>query len=429
VGAGLVGAASLFLGETDSSTYYFTYPDDAKRVAKKVSGIITEYATDVFIANAGTSAKQVYDSSGTLVWSPHNMFLNSDAPVTQNVTLVVGRTYTMIVVGSGSLAGTSGASGTASAGSPASFTASGTTGTFTKTGTLTRMQLNRGAVATAYIPTTAAARFGLAIDNNPSTLAPRGLLVEGASTNLLLNNETLSTQSPTVTAVAHTLSFWGTGTITLTGVSTAGPLVGTGVNDRVTLTFTPTAGALTCTVAGTVSKAQLEIGTIATSPIPTFGATATRSADQPTVLTSQIPWSDTESTIYCEDVPRVFTATYAWEVYVSASNRYRMAHETGVNNTLSNVNTTPDAGLNGGAAVANVLQKTTSGVKGNDFAISSNGAAVVTDATVVLTTGYTKLCFGHYGGGTNQLNGWIQKLVHVPRRVANADLPTWRYTP
>lgn len=83
--------------------------------------------------------------------------------------------------------------------------------------------------------------------------------------NLLNATATLSTQSVTVTAVAHTLAFTGTGTVTLSGVSTDGPLVGTGASNRVTLTFTPTAGSLTLTVTGSVTLAQLEIGATATA--------------------------------------------------------------------------------------------------------------------------------------------------------------------
>jgi hypothetical protein len=90
--------------------------------------------------------------------------------------------------------------------------------------------------------------------------------------NLLVNTATLSTQSVTVTADAHTLSFYGTGTVTLSGVSTAGPLVGTGAGDRVTLTFTPTIGSLTLTVSGTVSTAQLVLGSAPLGYIP-VGAT------------------------------------------------------------------------------------------------------------------------------------------------------------
>jgi hypothetical protein len=85
-----------------------------------------------------------------------------------------------------------------------------------------------------------------------------GIVPLGGRRNLLLNTDTLATQSVTVTAVPHTLSFYGTGTVTLTGVSTAGPLVGTGAGNRVYLEFTPTAGSLTLTVSGSVTFAQLE---------------------------------------------------------------------------------------------------------------------------------------------------------------------------
>ena len=116
-------------------------------------------------------------------------------------------------------------------------------------------------------------------DHNPTTGESLGLLVEEARTNVLLNSATLSTQSVTVAAAANTLSFYGTGTVTLTGVSTAGPLVGTGANNRVSLTFTPTVGVLILTVSGSVINAQLEAGAFPTSYIPTTAAAATRSAD------------------------------------------------------------------------------------------------------------------------------------------------------
>jgi len=89
-----------------------------------------------------------------------------------------------------------------------------------------------------------------------STALARPVL--SARKNMLVNTETLATQNVTVRAGLHVLSFWGTGTVTLSGVSTSGPLVGTGANDRVSLAFTPTAGTLTLTVTGSVLRAQLE---------------------------------------------------------------------------------------------------------------------------------------------------------------------------
>lgn len=83
--------------------------------------------------------------------------------------------------------------------------------------------------------------------------------------NLLLATDTMATQSLTVAAVAHTLAFTGTGTVTLTGASIAGPLIGTGASNRVSLTFTPTAASLTLTVVGSVTLAQLELGSTATA--------------------------------------------------------------------------------------------------------------------------------------------------------------------
>jgi hypothetical protein len=119
--------------------------------------------------------------------------------------------------------------------------------------------------------------------------ALRGLLLEDQRTNLLLNSATLGTQSVTVTAQAYTLSFYGTGTITKSGTAT-GALVGTGATQRVTQTFTPTAGSLTCTVTGSVTNAQIEAGDFATSYIPTTGSTATRSIDICLIPPANMGW-------------------------------------------------------------------------------------------------------------------------------------------
>lgn len=133
-------------------------------------------------------------------------------------------------------------------------------------------------------PVTAAGQtVGLLLDKSKNGVGTNG----SSRRNLLVATATLSTQSVTVTAVAHTLSFTGTGTITLTGASIAGPLVGTGASNRVTLTFTPSAASLTLTVVGSVTLAQLEIGSTATAYQPiTTSWSATLAGNHATQATS-----------------------------------------------------------------------------------------------------------------------------------------------
>jgi hypothetical protein len=75
--------------------------------------------------------------------------------------------------------------------------------------------------------------------------------------NLLVGTATLSTQSVTVTAIPHTITFSGGGTVTASGTYSGALTSGQ--------TFTPTAGTLTLTVSGSVTSAQLERGSAATT--------------------------------------------------------------------------------------------------------------------------------------------------------------------
>jgi hypothetical protein len=124
-------------------------------------------------------------------------------------------------------------------------------------------------------------------------------LLETQRTNLVFPSATATTQTRAVTSTAHTLSFYGTGTVVLSGVAIA-TLSGTGANDRVSLTFTPSSGNLILTVTGTVTNWQLEAGSFASTLIPTTSATATRLMDEcvKTGISSLIGQS--EGTIFAE---------------------------------------------------------------------------------------------------------------------------------
>lgn len=157
---------------------------------------------------------------------------------------------------------------------------------------------------TDYVETTGSTRFLSRRENyryNGSAWVIAGHRREPATTNLLLNTNTLSTQSATVTNVSHTLHFTGTGTITLSGASTAGPLVGTGTGEenRVSLVFTPSAGSLTLTVSGTVTNAQLEVG-LQSSYIPSGGSQSIRATDvmENQILAADMPYAANRSYVH-----------------------------------------------------------------------------------------------------------------------------------
>ncbi|SMP00072.1 hypothetical protein SAMN06265173_1702 [Thalassovita litoralis] len=133
-------------------------------------------------------------------------------------------------------------------------------------------------------------------DYDPETGRARGLLIEESSTNNVLNMLAPSTQSVTVAAQPYTLSFYGTGSITLSGAAT-GSLSGTGVADLVSLTYTPSAGSLTLTISGDVRMVNNEPGLIPTSRIITTVSPATRAADVLTRTPAQFPFASMPSAL------------------------------------------------------------------------------------------------------------------------------------
>jgi len=157
-------------------------------------------------------------------------------------------------------------------------------------------------------------------------------LLEPQRTNVLLNSATLSTQSVTTTATTYTLSFYGTGTITLSGAYSA-TLVGTGTSSRVILTFLSTAASLTLTVSGSCTNAQLEVGVYETSYMPTTGSTFTRIKDVFSNSSMQNLIGQTEGVFYLE-IANIFSegVTHYWGISDGTiNNRFGIGYNTGNN--------------------------------------------------------------------------------------------------
>ncbi|WP_341743087.1 hypothetical protein [Azonexus hydrophilus] len=260
------------------------------------------------------------------------------------------------------------------------------------------------------------------IDYDPVTLACRGLLIEEQRTNMLLNSATLATQSVAVSGVAKTLTFTGTGSIALSGAHTA-TLNGTGANNRVALTFTPSAGTLTLTVTGDVRNAQLEVGAFATSWIPTTGAQATRAADVVSINTLSPWYNQQEGTIFAEAST---AAGGSSRVVVcpsdgTLSNRMQIVINSTTSNGAISVAGAVQLDFHRGSSGSNGdVQKCALAYKENASAVSVNNASLAED-TSCLIPAINRMNVGSYPNGS-YLNGYIRKLRYFPKRLTNAEL-------
>ena len=298
--------------------------------------------------------------------------------------------------------------------------------TFTRTGNTATVTNSSGAIVAinADLP-----RF----DYDPTTLLCKGLLIEEARTNVLVNSlingTSLSTQLVTTTAVAYTLSFYGTGQIVLSGTSSA-TVVGTGAYpSRKTLTFTPTAGVLTLTVTGTVEYAQLEVGAFATSFIPTDATSKTRNADVAVMTgTNFSSWFNASEGSFLTNFAfnnAAVTDSYAFEIDdATTANRVSIWRWSGNSKLFSSVVTANSlvAQVERAAALsANTFIKTAVGFKLNDFGTSFSGVATQTDNSLTVPT-VSLLRFTGNGTGAFPFNGWWSQLYYWPQKLTNNEL-------
>ena len=275
---------------------------------------------------------------------------------------------------------------------------------------------------------------------DPATHEALGLLVEETRTNLVLNNATGVTSSVTVTAVAHTLSFVGTGSVALSGAfvgNLAG--IGPGFGDRRTLTFTPAAGSLTLTVTGSVQWLQVEAGASATTIIKTTGAATTRSADNAVVTGAAFSafWNQAQGTVQVEGRVPVFGASTTNALFAAGNPALAFGVRDVIVASFSGGNSgRPSTSFTlGGVTQANLLVPLfmTAGAPvnhvnswaANSFNEYANSVAAPEDllGTVPPTVG---LSIGSltqaWSGATNQLNSTIKSFRYWNTALTPAQL-------
>ena len=172
--------------------------------------------------------------------------------------------------------------------------------------------------------------------------------------------------------------------------------------------------------------AQLEAGSFPTSYIPTVAAQVTRSADAASMTgTNFSSWyRPDEGTFYSESLISRQSATAGTGVFTAgelATGNYIAVGYRAAGSTLAQVvfNSVAQADFSPtGVIAANQVFKCALAVKVNDFAVSGNAGAVVTDTSGNLPV-IDKL---YLGVNVNYLNGTIRKIAFYPARLTNAQL-------
>jgi hypothetical protein len=411
------GMALMFSGAMPSM-----YIKDTTTPANDNDTLFTDFdAFNSLLTFTSPSPKIVRQADGDWKYSAHNLYLNSASPANQAVTVVSGLSYRLAVTGTVSVTLSGASTGTITAAADHEFTAASGTLTFGSTSGSGTVHLHLAPAVETYLETGGSARYALPISYDASGVA-EGLLVEPAATNLFLNSRSAATQDITVSATAYTLSFFGTGSITLSGTHSE-TLNGTGANDRVSTTFTPSAGTLTCTASGTIDFVQVETGSVATSPIVTAGSTVTRQADQISLSDSAFPSSTTAHAIYGKMEINGHVAGHLLSL-TGGTNRVLELYDSsgdgnldiyGCNGTFIRIN------FPAIAVPENTEFSWASACAANDANQALNGTDGAQDTSVTVPAGAPDLHIGKYSSGQNS-NLLIKEIAYWPERISNADL-------
>lgn len=255
--------------------------------------------------------------------------------------------------------------------------------------------------------------------------AARRLLIEGARTNLIVGPAAPATQDVTVAAVPHTLTLFGTGSITMSGAF-AGTLNGTGASNRVSTTFTPAAGTLTLTVAGSVTRAQLEAGPFASSYIELAAGNAARSRDVVSAAMGSLGISAAAGyTILARAVFSAAPVTDRMMLFTTedggGGDAFAMTYEPPGNLWSVTIVGNGFGGTNLGAVAPGALFRAGIAVSGSRLAGCLNGGGVSVNSGVGSTQ--TTLRVGaRRAVGDFPLFGEIDALRVLPRAVSDAEL-------
>jgi hypothetical protein len=175
---------------------------------------------------------------------------------------------------------------------------------------------------------------------------------------------------------------------------------------------------------------QNEIGTFATSPIPTANIAITRATDVLTLPLTAFPNNAAAYTLFAAGTIKGTTASSGGGVTVSDGTATNMLALW--MSTLGSLHASIQ-GLTGGVTQVNMVNMgivdagsevrvACAAQLNNTSGVSNGGAALQTDTACLMPIGSTTLYLGCSSTAANVLNGHIRRVKYLPRRVSDAEL-------
>jgi len=419
------------------------------------------------------------DSNGLIAKGRENLFLNSDTPATQSITITNGGVYVLSFLGTGSVVASGGASFTLNGTGEFDrvenyFVSSSTSVTLTISGTITEPQLELGLAATEYILSGASSGKAGILEDSPRFDYSGGascpsLLLEPSRTNEIGYSEYFEgwtpQGSPTITSnfgtspeglqnssrlryttdsdyietsVTNTSGVFtiyakGTGNLILTdsGANASSTTALTSSYQRIELYFSTNTTTLQIKTDSSgldaeVYAAQFENATYPTSYIPNHsGGSVTREADVNTLLNQSGVIGQTAGTIlfdaYFDEAEKV-----NFSISDSTSSNFISIETTSSNEVTAKVE-------QGGSTQATITTSTSFFAEGDrlkcaiayddrDMAFYINGTQVNTAAPNLIPA-CDDVRFGNYDGSI-KADQRVNRVLLFDTRISNGNLAT-----
>lgn len=183
------------------------------------------------------------------------------------------------------------------------------------------------------------------------------------------------------------------------------------------------------TAAGTEAfvpwNLQIETGTVATSPIITYGSTVLRAADNISIDTGLVPHTATEGTLYAQYVRKYDLFSFAAQLDdgTNANSIALVVSDTADSRNLMSSGGALQANIGNTHAPTGVLAQQAISWASNRANNSTNGSIGTEDTSVTVPTVNT-IRLGDRVGGGRSMTGVISKIAYFPERKADAVLQT-----